>query len=96
MFSVKTLTKTKQCLAVLRARGAFMGQFIPATRVTVRTQQTLSEVEGESYLNASSSAYIDALYESWMEDPKSVPQVLFTTLVPTFQINCHPYIYYVV
>jgi hypothetical protein len=46
----------------------FIPQLILATRATHRAQHELS-------LDASSSNYIDAMYEQWSKDPQSVHKV---------------------
>jgi hypothetical protein len=50
------------------ASARYLPQLMLATRGT-------HKVHRESFLNASSSNYIDEIYEQWTKDPKSVHKV---------------------
>ena len=52
----------------------------PGVYASQRWQQTAALVAKEPFLNGSSSNYVEEMYSSWLEDPKSVHRVSsFTT-----------------
>lgn len=45
--------------------------------MAIRPQQTAAVVAKEPFLNGSSSNYVEDMYASWLENPKSVHKVSF-------------------
>ena len=47
-----------------------------STTGTSNQQATAAAAKAESFLNGGNSLYVEEMYESWLEDPKSVHKVL--------------------
>ena len=85
---ISVYAKTSQVVAH-RNNSSKLGQYTlknsnskrqyASTSKTSNQQATAAAAKAEPFLNGSNSVYVEDMYESWLEDPKSVHKVSFST-----------------
>lgn len=97
MYRAKALVASALPLASQCVEGRVLSLSKLATRPAAMCLARVMSIQAqESFLNGSSSTYIEEMYNRWTEDPKSVHAVSFViyihylfALIPLFRVKQH-------
>ncbi len=74
MYRLKTVVKPLAA-ATLRTLSREGPDKTSAVLSPATNRRYVSQVAAESFLNGTSSSYVEEMYNAWLEDPKSVHKV---------------------
>lgn len=78
-FAVRNVRSLVSLISGAQRSGTIMVNSLSQPSSALRCYS--ASVAAESFLNGSSSVYVEGMYNSWLEDPKSVHKVHIVTIV---------------
>jgi len=77
--------------SLVKNQAAINGKYLTHTRL-ISTTNKLDQDSANSFLNGSSTTYVEEIYQAWQQDPKSVHKswdIYFRTDIRSYQVRGH-------